>query len=117
MDEAARQPFKDVETKETERFDAEMLAYNEPVRPHPFPDPLRVVEPSLGLNGLSAEPGGGASQARFCCSTSRSCTTAAHLGPLHIAGVCAQDAKAAREEAARTAVLAGEEKRAKLTAP
>ena len=32
MDEAARQPFKDVETKETERFDAEMLAYNEPVR-------------------------------------------------------------------------------------
>ena len=37
MDEAARQPFKDVETKETERFDAEMLAYNEPVRPQPFP--------------------------------------------------------------------------------
>ena len=31
--------------------------------------------------------------------------------------MCAQDAKAAREEAARTAVLAGEEKRAKLTAP
>ena len=82
MDEAARQPFKDVETKETERFDAEMLAYNEPVRPHPFPSgPLEgVVEPSLGL-------------------------------------ACAQDAKAAREEAARTAVLAGEEKRAKLTAP
>ena len=45
MDEAARQPFKDVETKETERFDAEMLAYNEPVRPHPFPSgPLGLTD-------------------------------------------------------------------------
>ena len=45
MDEAARQPFKDVETKETERFDAEMLAYNEPVRPHPSPSrPLGLTD-------------------------------------------------------------------------
>ena len=42
MDEAARQPFKDVETKETERLDAEMLAYNEPVRAPPLPSLVRT---------------------------------------------------------------------------
>lgn len=60
MDEAARQPFKDVETKETERFDAEMLAYNEPVRAPPSPPssgPLDgVVETALGRKDQVLNP-------------------------------------------------------------
>ena len=45
--QAARAPFKAAEAKEVERFEAEMLAYNEPVR-------TTHARPLLFLDGCAA---------------------------------------------------------------